>query len=288
VTYSIRIAADDGFDLSASVFYPRGPAVAAVIVNSATAVKRSYYARFAERLTADGFAVVTYDYRGIGGSRPKSLVGFPATMHQWGTLDFAAVHAWAKRELSPTIHVVGHSVGGQLLGLTRAGADIASAVLVGAQSGDWRLWPNPARYRMAFTFYLAIPLVTRAFGYLPGAVGIDQDLPRDVALEWAEWCRTPGHLVGGSGAFRKAGYARVRSPILGYSFTDDEYAPRAAVERLLFLYSNADRTHVHLRPRDVHARRVGHFGFFREKFEQSLWRPAIAWLKGDRRVSVAA
>jgi predicted alpha/beta hydrolase len=82
------------------------------------------------------------------------------------------------------------------------------------------------------------------------------------------------------------GYARVRAPILSYSFSDDEYAPRPAVENLL--YSNADRTHVHLRPRDVHARRVGHFGFFRPAFEQSLWRPAIAWLQGDRRVSAAA
>src|SRR4051795_3890908 len=62
-----------------------------VIINPATSVHSRYYSRFATFLFAHDFDVVTYDYRGIGGSRPASLRGFQASWLDWGYLDFDAV-----------------------------------------------------------------------------------------------------------------------------------------------------------------------------------------------------
>src|ERR1700730_15144087 len=113
-----RLIARDAFSLAATQFVPAGPVRAAVVVNSATAVPRKIYRGFAGYPAERGFAVVTYDYRGIGESRPASLVGFAARMRDWAALDATAAldHVRAAWPNVP-IHAVGHSVGGQAIGL---------------------------------------------------------------------------------------------------------------------------------------------------------------------------
>src|SRR5215468_4215559 len=95
----ITFPAKDGYLLAGSLFLPRGVKRHAVIINSATAVPRKVYRGFASYLAHRGCAVLTYDYRGIGGSRlpamvgynrPKSLVGFKASMSDWAAHDVTA------------------------------------------------------------------------------------------------------------------------------------------------------------------------------------------------------
>ena len=75
------------------------------------------------------------------------------------------------------------------------------------------------------------------------------------------------------------GFARFRGPLLAYSFSDDAYAPTPAVESLLDAYSGADITHRHLTPADLGVSEIGHFGFFRERFRDTLWQESAAWLR---------
>ncbi len=49
-----------------------GDPIGAVIVNPATGVLARYYHRYARFLAGHGFDVLTYDYRGIGLSRPSA------------------------------------------------------------------------------------------------------------------------------------------------------------------------------------------------------------------------
>ena len=63
------IAARDGYPLAATVFTPEGPPRGTVLINSATAVPRKIYRGFAAYLAGRGFAALTYEYRGVGGSR---------------------------------------------------------------------------------------------------------------------------------------------------------------------------------------------------------------------------
>jgi predicted alpha/beta hydrolase len=277
-TEDVTIPARDGFPLRATLHAPRGDARAIVVVNSATGVRRGHYARFADFLARRGYTVITYDYRGIGDSRPPVLRGFRARMRTWGEDDFEGVLRWAAtRAGSAKLFVVGHSVGGQLIGLAESNARIDGLVTVGSQLGDFRNWPAPARYRIAFMWYVAIPAITSAFGYLPGALGIGEDLPAGVAHEWARWGRTEGALVGGRHHGRREGFARVRSPVRAYSFSDDDYAPRLAVERLHALLTNAVLERRHVQPKDVGVKAIGHFGFFRSAFRATLWAEAGAF-----------
>ncbi|HEX6861449.1 MAG TPA: alpha/beta fold hydrolase, partial [Thermoanaerobaculia bacterium] len=117
---SLRLPARDGFKLAATLYEPQGPQSKStawghetlVVISSATAVPRSYYDGFARFLAGRGFAVLAYDYRGIGESRPGSLRGFHARMHQWGQEDLAGVIDWAGRHVQPArLLSVGHSVG---------------------------------------------------------------------------------------------------------------------------------------------------------------------------------
>ncbi len=125
----ITFPAADGYLLGATLFLPRGAKRHAVLINSATAVPRKIYRGFAGYLARRGCAVLTYDYRGTGDSRqkalvgynqPKSLVGFKASMSDWAALDVTAAVAWMReRYHSLPLNYVGHSFGGQALGLLR-------------------------------------------------------------------------------------------------------------------------------------------------------------------------
>lgn len=263
----VTILARDGTRLAGTLFEPKDMR-RAVVIASATGVKRGYYTRFAEFLRDRGTCVLAFDYRGIGGSRIGSAADSPAAMHEWGELDLDAAIEWMILHAGvPRTHVIGHSVGGQLVGLVPDPERIRSIVMVASQSGDIRLWPAPARWRYELLFYGVVPTITHAMGYLPGWFGIGEDLPPGVALEWARWCRTEGYID------RKSGYPKVRAPILALGFDDDPYAPPAAIDALLDFYSSAEKVR-----RQIKGTRVGHFGFFRDRFRHSLWRDVQAWL----------
>ena len=114
----ITFPAADRYLLGATLFLPRGAKRHAVLFNSATAVPRKIYRGFAGYLAGRGCAVLTYDYRGTGDSRQKSLVGFKASMSDWAALDVTAAVAWMReRYKNLPLNYVGHSFGGQVLGL---------------------------------------------------------------------------------------------------------------------------------------------------------------------------
>ena len=286
----VVVRATDGYPLAATVFDPPDdedrPERLAVIA-SATGVRRRYYAAFASWLAARGTRVVTFDYRGIGGSRPEKLSGFDASLVDWAERDLASVIEWAANTFGRgRTSVIGHSVGGQLLGLVPGPVStIRAVVMVGSQSGDYRLWPTIAdRAWYGALWHALVPGVASTLGYLPGALGIGEDLPGGVAREWARWCRTPGYMVGGDGHARRDLYRRITSPILAFGFDDDDYAPPAAVSALLALYENAPITRRQVSTKEA---RVGHFGFFRERFASTFWEEAASFLDAHARREAA-
>jgi len=267
----ITLTARDGYPLGATL-YEGGER--AVLVMPATGVPQSYYARFATYLAERGFSVLTFDYRGIGRSRNGDLRKMTARMRDWALLDAAA----ALMHLSGDVLVVGHSFGGQALGLLPQPERIRGALLVGSQSGYWRNWSPLGRLWMWPTTHIGLDAVTKLFGYFPGSrLGFGEDLPPGVANEWAAWCRNPTYLVGALGV--DDAYARVRSPFRAYAISDDAFAPLPAVEALGRLYPNARWETRAVAPRELGVDSIGHFGFFRERFRDSLWREAADWLE---------
>ena len=157
--------------------------------------------------------------------------------------------------------------------LGAGGAFQADAVLtVAAQLGDWRLWPGVHRWITATYFHLMIPAVAHLFGHAPGWAlgGGAMPLPKQVALEWARWCRQPEVFIGDG--VPAAGFSRLAVPIQAWSFTDDaSFAPKEAVDRLHRLFENASLDRRHVSPRELNVKAIGHFGAFNPRFRDTLW-----------------
>lgn len=114
---------------------------------------------------------------------------------------------------------------------------------------------------------LAIPL----FGYFPGRrLRMIGDLPAGVMRQWRRWCLDPHYLFGVLPARVRDLYASLRLPLFSLSFTDDEYLSERNIASLHEFYAAADRTMLRIAPGDAGAP-IGHFGFFRRRFEASLW-----------------
>jgi len=275
------IPSRDNFQLAGTV-YESEHNNKVVIINTGTGILRRYYDAFSQYLCENGFTVVTYDYRGIGDSRPQSLRGFAVTMQEWGQKDIASVIDWSQQKFQPTkLFIVGHSAGGQLVGFAANNHRIDAMVFVGAQNGYWGHWPLPQRWAYAGLWHL-MPVLANIWGYLPSKyLGLGEDLPCGVACEWAKWCRHPEYLFGYRHAFEISNYAKVTVPILAYSFADDSYAPKPAVDALLQKYSQARVVRRHITPAAVNAKTIGHFGFFRKTLRDTLWRETVTWLQSQ-------
>lgn len=280
----LRFPAADGFELGGTLFEPAGRPRASILFNSAFGVRRRFYRAFAEWFAARGAAVLTYDYRGVGDSRPARLRGFRARMSEWGSADTeGALCVLAGRfpELAP--RVVGHSAGGQVVGLAPSAPSVERMLLIASQSGWQGHWSGWQRVQMSLLWRVAIPPIAELFGYLPGFLGIGEDVPKGVAREWAWWGRDPRYLLRDGGEARRRAYAELRLPILAVSLSDDDYAPPAAVDGLLAIYSGARAEHRRLSPADFGRTRVGHFGFFRSENGGPLWDELGGWLLGGPR-----
>jgi len=287
----IRFPAADGYLLGATLFLPRGVKRRAALINSATAVPRRIYRGFASYLAGRGFAVLTYDYRGtfdsrqkapIGYNQPKSLVGFKASMSDWAALDVTAAVAWMReRYQARPLTYVGHSFGGQALGLIANNSEVSRALLVAAQAGYWKLMASPERYRVyAMIRCLGIPL-TRLLGYTPGWSGLGADLPEAVFLQWAGWIMNKRYLFDDPKLTALANFAAYRGAMRGLCFSDDPWATKPAVELLCSGYVAANPEIVTVTPADAGVASIGHLGFFRDQHRDTLWRGAAEWLETE-------
>lgn len=274
------ITARDGYTLAATVFVPLSAPKGAVLINSATAVPRKIYRGFATYLAERGFAALTYDYRGIGQSRPPSLKGFTARMRDWAAFDVAGAidhmrQVWPQLPLS----AIGHSFGGQAMGLVPNNAEVSRVLLVASQAGYWRLLAGVEKYRVYAVLKVVVPPFAHALGYVPGQrLGLGEDLPKDVFAEWSRWCQMPRYFFDDPTLQSLENFPRFRGKLCAIGLDDDPWATPPAIDLLVSGFSSADSERRHVHPRDVGARKIGHFGYFRPEHRETLWKDAADWL----------
>jgi predicted alpha/beta hydrolase len=289
-TPALKITTADGFALSGQLYGNPAQARAALLIAPAMGVAQSYYAPFARWLAEQGFVVLSFDYRGMGQSRPAehrhSLRGFDADIHTWAERDAAAALATLDALLPATtpIHWLGHSLGGQIFGLVPNRDRVARMVTVGTGSGYWLENAPPLKRMVWWLWFFVVPIALRVAGYFPGKrlrkVG---DLPRGVMAQWRRWCLSREYVVGAEGEHVREAYASVRMPMLSLSFTDDELMSARGIRSLHGLYTNAPVEYRRIAPPDVGVRRIGHFGFFRPQFERTLWPLVPQWFMDQTR-----
>lgn len=281
---SVTFTADGGaVTLSGRFHAPQGEVKAVVLIAGAMGVKLNYYAEFARWLAGQGYAALTFDYRGMGESLPagRSLRGFRADLFDWSRDIDAAIDALLERHSDAPLFVVGHSLGAQLPGLLRHRDRIAGLVSVAAGSGYWRDNAPQLKRIVLYFWHVLVPVAVAVAGYFPGKrIGKVGDLPRGVVMQWRRWCMHPRYHVGAEGEAVRRQFAGARFPVVALSITDDELMTERGTRVLIDCYENAPRELQRIAPADVGAQRIGHFGFFRPQFEATLWRRLEQLLAG--------
>ncbi|MCO1335874.1 alpha/beta hydrolase [Microbulbifer sp. OS29] len=275
-----QIITEDGFGLGVTLFSPKGSPKAGVIINSATAVKQGYYSAFAKFLAQNGYLVLTYDYRGIGKSAVSNQRDQRLSMSAWGEYDLAAVIHWSTSKYNELAwHCVGHSVGGQIIGFARNNTELASVYCVSSQSGYWGHWGLRERPRVLLAWFAMIPILARVLGQVPGAFLGGESLPAGIARQWAYWGRHKDYIVDKKGNPVRDGFARLQCDMKFLSIDDDrDFAPQRAVRALKDFYCNANTDIQIIRAKTIDKKPIGHFGFFRSRYEESLWGGVLEWL----------
>jgi predicted alpha/beta hydrolase len=177
------------------------------------------------------------------------------------------------------LNYVGHSFGGQALGLLANNTEVSRALLIAAQAGYWKLMAAPERYRVfAMMNLVGIPL-TRVLGYAPAWGGLGEDLPKGVFEQWAGWVMKPHYLFDDPTLKTLSNFAGYKGALRSLCLSDDPWATRAAVELLCSGFTSAKPEILTITPADAGASKIGHLGFFRPEHRDTLWRGAAEWME---------
>jgi predicted alpha/beta hydrolase len=282
------ISAMDGAALGGTLYQSSAAERGLLLVISGTGILQRFYRRFATYAAKRGFVVLTFDCRGVGRSRPKSLKGFNAKLSEWGQLDISGAikHLHAHNPSLP-LYVLGHSMGGQQLGLAPNHSIVSGAIFVASSTGYWRGLARPYAYFAAAMWFVYLPIATKMFGYAPAKLfGQGEDLPSGVALEWARWCKNPAYMAAffDTGQQQKSPLCAVKSfhsevqfPIRAFAFTDDKIATKSTVPPLLSYYNQAPLDVRWVAPESLGVKEIGHHGFFKRTGETYFWKESLDW-----------
>jgi predicted alpha/beta hydrolase len=279
-TEDIAFEATDGYPLRAKRYAPSGRRIDHLIVAGATAVPQGFYARFAATAAARGHEVWTLDYRGVGLSAPPSLRGFRMSYLDWAQLDLAALVDLVAARGDAPLRMVGHSYGGHALGLLPNHPQVQRLVTFATGAG-WHGWMPPLeRLRVHALWRVIGPLLVHTRGYLAwSALGLGEDLPRDVFYQWRRWCGRPRYFFEDPALPDLAArFAAVRTPIRAVNAVDDKWATPASRDAFMTAYSGAPVERITLEPRTLGLREIGHMGYFRPR-AAALWDDALDWLE---------
>ncbi|WP_055442795.1 serine aminopeptidase domain-containing protein [Lacinutrix himadriensis] len=265
-----------GHTISVTIFSPEKSNNKSIVISSATGVLQKFYAKFAVHFSYLGFTVYTFDYFGIGASNTKHIKHNTATVNTWA-LDQAAVLKFAKEEqVQHKIILLTHSIGGQLIGLNPEIHLADSIITIASQSGYWKHFKGIPKYRLIAFWYVLIPIITPLFGYFPAKkIGLFENLPKHVVYQWRKWGTHPEYMFG---EFNDLQFSNIKCNVLSLSFPRDSYASKASADWLASKFTNTKVDRRHLIPEDLHIEDVQHFGFFREKFKDSLWQLTENWI----------
>ncbi|AOE86150.1 alpha/beta fold hydrolase [Pseudomonas sp. TCU-HL1] len=272
-----RIDNGNGHTISANWFRPEGEVQAAVLIVPAMGVPQRYYASFATWLAERGYLVATFDYVGMGQSRNGHLRDLDVDILDWARHDCSTMLSLvANAADDKPLYWIGHSLGGQILPFVEGAERISKVLTIATGSGYWRENTAELRRRVWLLWFLVAPLATPLAGYFPGKrLGMVGDLPKGVITQWRRWCLDPEYAVGAEGERVREAYSAVRTPITSISFTDDEMMSGRNTESLHGFYRQAEKHFKRIAPADVGEKSIGHFGFFKPQYEQSLWQGVL-------------
>ncbi|WP_281612697.1 alpha/beta fold hydrolase [Flammeovirga sp. SubArs3] len=243
-----------------------------LIIASATGIKQENYQKFSSFLSEKGVSVITFDYNGIGRSLTKPIKELNNNAADWGQNDLESVLQYAIKNYPDAKKIIlGHSIGGQLIGLAKSSSKFDKIILIASQSGYWKFWQGIDKVKMWFNWYILIPTLLHLYGYLNSKkLSGMENLPKNVAAQWRNWCKNPDYIHSDKSIAIKY-YDKIEVDISVFSIEDDYFAPQKAVEWMGNQYLNSKIKSTHLVPDDFREKKIGHFGVFKDKFKNTIW-----------------
>lgn len=275
------IRTNDGTNIWISSYSPEISNEKVIIIAPGLGLTQDDYDPFANFFCQEGFAVVTFDYRGVGGSAPKNLSGYQANMHQWAVQDINAVILYVKSHyLKHELIYIGHAIGGEIFGLAPASQYIDRIILISCALSCARFWSWPNKITIG-GFKLVVKFLSGLFGYFPGKqLNIFGNLPQGVVHEWVNWCDNSNGLFDN---FPDNNYRKLNVPLLAYTFADDWRCPPRAVKELLDRFENSTITWYHIKPKELGERKIGSHNFFYNSSKKILWQSLVRWINKNEK-----
>lgn len=271
---SFWISCKDSYQLAAQ-FYPvlNSDKPYPILICPATGITKNFYHAFAQWLNQQGYPVLSFDFRGIGESLHGALKDSTASINDWGMYDIpAAIEALLNRTQAEKVIIVGHSAGGQLLGIASNYHKVAKVLAIAGSTGHVKGLKGKTKVLAPVMFNVIFPVSSYVKGY--GAtqfIGMGENLPKNVAKQWAEFCSKPGYVMNAIGKTIFEDYhQQIQCPITSFWATDDEIATHSNVKDLLRLYPNAQTKLIELNPQQLGYKRIGHMLMFK-KSHQKIW-----------------
>ncbi|MCY0971025.1 alpha/beta hydrolase family protein [Chryseobacterium wangxinyae] len=270
----------DKIQIVAHVFKPEINNHKVLLINSATGVRQHVYFSFAQFFAEKGFTVITYDYRGIGLSKPQRMRNFDASMRIWGSEDYKVISQFIIDEFPDyQKFCLGHSVGALILGMNKDSEIFDKFIFVGTQNAfighlRWR-----TKVEALLGFGIAQPFFTELFGYFPAPwFGLGESLPKNCAYDWRTLILNPkstNKLLFKTEDFSKD----LKQKVFVIQAEDDAWLTDKGVKSLLNdTYLNLKPTYRLIKTSESEKGEIGHINFFR-KYNMNLWEIVLNEMK---------
>ncbi|MBV8328613.1 alpha/beta fold hydrolase [Chryseobacterium sp.] len=274
------LTTEDHASLTAHLFRPEKSNGKLLLINSATGVKQQVYFSFAQYFSEKGFTVITYDYRGIGLSKPRSMKGFNASMRLWGAKDYKELTRYIKVKYSEyKKYCLGHSVGALILGMNKDSEMFDEFFFVGTQNA----FVGNLRWKTKIEAYLGFgivqPLTTSLLGYFPAHwFGLGESLPKNCAYDWRTLIlnrKSTNRLLEKIDNYSN----NLKQNVLVIRAEDDVWLTEKGVLSLLnTTYPHLCPTYRLVKTSESEKNEIGHVNFFRS-YNKKLWDIILNELK---------
>lgn len=268
----IYLTNPDGAKICLHIFKPENDSRKLLLINSATGVRQQIYFSLAAFLKRKGFTVITYDYEGIGLSKPVNFKKSKASMRSWGTSDFKIITEFLIKIFpNHTKFCLGHSVGALILGMNEYSKIFEKFIFVATQNafiGNLK-WKTKLEAFLGFGFVQ--PFFTELFGYFPAHwFGLGESLPKNCAYDWRTLIlnrKSTNRLLEKTIDYSKD----LNQKVLVLYAEDDVWLTEKGVKSLMNeTYSNLKPQFRILKTSESEKGKIGHINFFRS-YNENLW-----------------
>ncbi|ASW76127.1 alpha/beta hydrolase [Chryseobacterium piperi] len=268
----LTLTTTDHIPIIAHLFSPKNSNNKLLLINSATGVKQHVYFSFANYFSEKGFTVITYDYRGIGLSKPKRMKDFKASMRIWGSEDYKTLTQYIKTHFEGhEKYCLGHSVGALILGMNKDSTMFKEFFFVGTQNAFVGNLKFKTKIEAYLGFGIVQPLATQLLGYFPAHwFGLGESLPKNCAYDWRTLIlnkKSTNGLLEKIDDYSK----ELTQKVFVIRAEDDVWLTEKGVKSLLnTTYPNLKPTYRLVKTAESEKGEIGHVNFFRS-YNRKLW-----------------